>query len=106
MKLEKDIPNISGSDVVNWIDFIDRDRPGAKKVPGNPVTDISVKTEPPPLDELPAHGSVDLTTENIIYYIYEPENLENEESEPDEIFDTDAPEEVNDLKKINDMFSK
>ena len=110
MKFEKVIsPNIPGSDVentVNWEDLIDR-------------TDIPVKSEPPPLDAVPSHVSVDLTTDtddeiskpqNI-----EPERVENELEKSDEICDTtstasvlgkndaentdtDVPEEVNDLK--------
>ena len=115
MGFEKDnppnIPNVSGSDVentVNWEDLLDR-------------TDIPVKSEPPPLDAVPSLESVDLTTDTDDE-ISNPENIENEESElekSDEICDTqstasvlgendaentdtDAPEEVNDLKKISD----
>ena len=84
MKLEKDIPNIPdvenipGSDVENWTDFIDR-------------TDSLVKTEPPPLDELPGHRSVVLTTDTDDEILKlensDPESVENEESGSDCSFD-------------------
>ena len=60
-------------------------------------TDSPVKTEPPPVDDVPSHGSVDLTTDTddeiLKPEIIEPESAENEElekHESDEICDTQS----------------
>ena len=88
--------------------------------------DIPVKTEPPPLDTIPSHVSVDLiidTDDEISNPAnIEPESVENDELEKsDEICDTqstgivggendventntDVPKEVNDLINIFQTF--
>ena len=90
MKFEKDnpqnIPNIPGSDVENtrksvsvihWTEVIDR-------------TDTPVKPGPPPVDDVPSHESVDLTTDTDDE-ISKPESGEIEELEKsDEICDTQS----------------
>jgi len=64
-----------------------------------------VNTEPPPLDELPGHVSVEITTdtddeisklENSDLESVESELEESDEISDAEGTDTDAPEEVND----------
>ena len=101
MKFEKgnppNISNIPESDdenTVNWTDLIDTDSPA--------------KTEPPPLESVPCHVSVDLTSDDEISNPenIQPERVENELEKSDEICDTqrtgsvlgendaDVPEEV------------
>ena len=89
MKFEKDnAPNISNipesddENTTNWTDLVDR------------TYSLLDRTEPPPLEDVPCHESVDLTIDTD-HEISKPDNIqpervENELEKSDEICDTQS----------------